>query len=73
MDDGIYYIPAGLGKTSVRFHSFATDQDKEIAPVGDPNRGLNPNRGLTVSPDRKAILVTISRAGTNIMVVDNFR
>ncbi len=36
MDDGIYYIPGAQGETSVRFHSFATAQDKEIASIEDP-------------------------------------
>ena len=35
MEEGIYYIPAPVadGSTSVRFHSFATSQDAEIARI----------------------------------------
>ena len=69
-DDGIYYIPetAADGSTSVRFRSFATGQDTEIAAI------KNPYTGLTVSPDRKTILFSVGvRTGSNVMVVDNFR
>ena len=67
MDDGIYYIPGAQGETSVRFHSFATAQDKEIAPIKDPGQGL------AVSPDRNKVLFTTGGGGANVMVVDNFR
>ncbi len=70
VDDGIYYMPAPApdGSTSVRFHSFATGKDEEIAPINKPYQGL------AVSPDRKTILYgTPVRYGSNIMVVDNFR
>ena len=70
VDDGIYYMPdpAADGSTTVRFRSFRTAQDKEIARVRDVYEGL------TVSPDRKTILfAAYARSGTNVMVVDNFR
>ncbi len=70
VDEGLYYMPetAADGSTSLRFHSFATGQDTEIAPIKDPYSGV------TVSPDRKTILFPVLiRTGSNIMVVDNFR
>jgi Tol biopolymer transport system component/DNA-binding winged helix-turn-helix (wHTH) protein len=70
VDDGIYYMPdpAADGSTTVRFRSFRTAQDKEIARVRDVYQGL------AVSPDRKTILFSAySRSGTNVMVVDHFR
>ncbi len=69
-EDGIYYIQApGIdGNASVRFRSFATSQDEEIARI------KHPFQGLTVSPDRKTILFSANvRSGGNVMVVDNFR
>jgi Tol biopolymer transport system component/DNA-binding winged helix-turn-helix (wHTH) protein len=69
-DDGIYYMPnpTADGGTTVRFHSFATDQDKEIARVSDVYSGL------AVSPNRKTILFSyLARVGSNVMVVDGFR
>ncbi len=70
MDDGIFYIPApGAKGSSVRFRSFATGEDKEISPIGQPTF-----QGLSVSPDRKTILFAAEvQTGSNIMVVDNFR
>jgi dipeptidyl aminopeptidase/acylaminoacyl peptidase len=70
VDDGIYYMPdpAADGSTTVRFRSFRTAQDKEIARLRDVYQGL------AVSPDRKTILfAAYARSGTNVMVVDNFR
>jgi eukaryotic-like serine/threonine-protein kinase len=71
VDDGIYYMPAPEpnSNSSVRFLSFATGRDKEIAPIISA-----PHQGLAVSPDRKTILyATNVRSGSSIMVVDNFR
>jgi len=46
----------------------ATGQDTEIAAI------KNPYTGLTVSPDRKTVLISAGvRTGSNIRVVDNFR
>ena len=70
MNDGIYYMPvsAADGSTTLRFRSFATTQDKEIALIKDVVNGL------AVSPDRKTILFsTYARTGSNVMVVDNFQ
>ncbi len=70
VDDGIYYIPFPTAKGgSVRFHSFATGKDNEIASFIQ-----QPGQGLSVSPDRKTILFPLEvQNGSNIMVVDNFR
>ena len=69
--DGIYYVPSSTDARdrSVRFHRFATGEDTEIVQVGAPVID-----GLAVSPDRKTILVpVISRSGSNVMLVENFR
>jgi Tol biopolymer transport system component/DNA-binding winged helix-turn-helix (wHTH) protein len=70
MDDGIYYIPAPAANGgSVRFHSFATGEDKEVSSIGQPTF-----QGLSVSPDRKTILFSAEvQTGSNIMVADSFR
>ena len=71
MEDGIYYVPAPMkdGSTSVRFHDFASGQNREIASV---KQGFS--RRLTVSPDRKTFLFSATpRTGANVMVVENFR
>jgi len=70
-DEGIYYIPrpgAGEGM-SLRFHNYATGKSVQVAPISEEVA-----EGLTVSQDRKSILVPVfARSGTNVMVVDNFR
>jgi Tol biopolymer transport system component/DNA-binding winged helix-turn-helix (wHTH) protein len=69
-EDGIYYIspPAVDGTSSVQFHNFAGGPDQKIAPLKDYPWGL------TVSPDRKTFLFSArSRAGSNVMVVENFK
>ncbi len=70
-DDGLYYIVQHLdqGATSIRFRSFKTGKDVEITPVV-----LLPAGGMSVSPDKKTILVPGNvRIESNVMVVDNFR
>jgi len=71
--NGIYYIPAHRPHVvgSVRFHSFATGKEQEIALL---NMDDADDGGLTVSPDHKSILFTaLLRDDSNVMVVDNFR
>lgn len=71
-EDGIYYLPVHLPNAvrSVRFHSFATGKEQEVALLNVDDA----ESGLTVSPDRKSILFTAGlRDGTNVMIVDNFR
>ncbi len=64
--DGIYYLAAD--SKSVRFHSFATGNESEIAHLN-----VNLGQGLTVSPDRKTFLFTaVLRGGSNVMIVNNF-
>ncbi|HEY6991094.1 MAG TPA: winged helix-turn-helix domain-containing protein [Bryobacteraceae bacterium] len=78
-EDGIYYFawsardgassvgPSSVGASSVRFYDFATGKDREIAPVKDFGTSL------AVSLDRKTFLFEMeTRAGSNVMVVDNF-
>lgn len=69
-NDGIYY--GGRvedGRTPLFFHQFSDGTNRLIAKVaGDV---LN---GLTVSPDRKAILYCVRVAsGSDLMVIENFR
>jgi Tol biopolymer transport system component/DNA-binding winged helix-turn-helix (wHTH) protein len=72
VDEGIYYIPdfrPDNSSRSIRFHRFATSENVDIAPIK-----LRPFGGMTVSPDRKTILVSgFTSYGGNLMVVDNFR
>jgi len=70
MEEGIYYVPkAGPdGFTVVNFYDLATGKTREIARVS-----LHVFEGMTVSPDRKSILLPVlSRTGSNVMVVENF-
>jgi Tol biopolymer transport system component/predicted Ser/Thr protein kinase len=67
---GIYFIPAGsAGSVSVQFLSFATGNATGIATIQKPVYV-----GLTVSPDGKSILYSqIDQAGSDLMLVENFR
>lgn len=70
VDDGIYYLAsiAADWSTTLRFRSFATAHEKEIARI------KYAFQGIAVSPDRKTILFSAAgRTDSNIMVVDNFR
>jgi Tol biopolymer transport system component len=69
-EEGIYYvsIPGQDKVPLLRFHDFATGQSREIAPIKQFDSGL------AVSPDRKTFpFSALTRAGANIMVVENFR
>lgn len=71
VDDGIYYFAPSRpdGSTPLRFHSFGTRKNLEIAPIKNVAAD-----GMSVSPDRKTILFSVAvRSGSNVMVVDNFR
>jgi Tol biopolymer transport system component len=68
--DGIYYVPVPVagGQASIWFHSFAYGNNAQVTSLSSMALGL------TVSPDRNSILiVTASRTGSNVMVVDNFK
>lgn len=71
--DGVYYLAPFDGRFSsgfeVRFWNF-TRQTDEVLHRSELKKGL----GLTVSPDRKTILVIASvTAGADLMLVENFR
>ena len=72
VEDGIYYIPKprDRGHASIRFRRFVGNEDREIAAINQ-----EPYLGMTVSPDRKSILITAwnSERSENIMIVNNFR
>jgi eukaryotic-like serine/threonine-protein kinase len=70
-EDGVYYFAQHLaeGVTSLRFRNFKSGKDVEITAIR-----LLPGGGMSVSPDRKTILVSgTDHLESNVMVVDNFR
>jgi Tol biopolymer transport system component len=71
MDDGIYYIskPNEKGVPYIRFKDFATGSDRAVVPIEG-----TPSWGLTVSPDRRTFLYSVSdESGSDLMLVENFR
>jgi hypothetical protein len=69
--DGIYFIPeAGTDrKFSLQFLSFATAKVKTVAPIS-----RRPMEGLSVSPDGRSLLFSqLDEAGSDLMLVENFR
>jgi len=70
-DDGIYFLPElGLDNSySIRFYELAIGQTKTVAELGK-----QPCWTLTVSPDRRWALYTqTDQAGSDLMLVENFR
>jgi eukaryotic-like serine/threonine-protein kinase len=70
VDDGIYFIqrPEASSDYSIQFFDTATGGIRTIAKF------TNQLRDLTVSPDRRWILYTqIEQAGSDLMLVENFR
>ena len=71
VNEGIYFIPepGADGKSSIQFLSFATGKVKTVAPMSGP-----PAEGLSVSPDGRSLLFSqIDEAGSDLMLVENFR
>ncbi len=71
VNEGIYFIPepGADGKSSIQFLSFATGKVKTVAPMSAP-----PFEGLSVSPDGRSLLFSqIDEAGSDLMLVENFR
>jgi hypothetical protein len=69
--DGIYFIPtqSTAKGSSIQLFSFATGT---IKPIANLERSSGP--GLTVSPDGRWMLYTqIDQAGSDLMLVENFR
>jgi Tol biopolymer transport system component len=75
VDSGLYFVPAassGSG-SSIQFLNFATNR---ISPVATFEKPLNVGvgGGLAVSPDGRWILYTqADQAGSELMLVENFR
>jgi eukaryotic-like serine/threonine-protein kinase len=75
VDNGIYFVPVrerGRG-SSVKFLSFTTNQIKPVASFEKP-LVFGSLGGLAVSPDGRWILYTqVEQAGSELMLVENFR
>jgi Tol biopolymer transport system component/DNA-binding winged helix-turn-helix (wHTH) protein len=71
MQDGIYYLAqVSEAGGSINFHRFSTGKDEELATFKERAYAM----GLTVSPDRKTILLPVFvRMGSDVMVAENFR
>ena len=68
--EGIYFIPEPKpdGKSSIEFLNLETGQIKSVIPVS------RPNAGLSLSPDGRSLLFTqFDEAGSDLMLVENFR
>jgi hypothetical protein len=75
VDSGLYFVPeasSGSG-SSIQFLNFATNR---ISPVADFEKPLSVGAGggLAVSPNGRWILYTqADQAGSELMLVENFR
>ena len=69
-EKGIYYIPAPRDNQHfVEYLDLATRRAKPILTIAQPI-----SSGLTVSPDERSILWTqVDVAGSDLMLVENFR
>ena len=71
VEDGIYFIPTRDPKSSdsIQFLNTNAGKIQRIASIEKPVAN-----GLTVSPDRRWILYTqVDQAGSDLMLVENFR
>jgi Tol biopolymer transport system component len=71
VDDGIYYIGrrSDNGQYPLQFFQFSSQTSRVITNIDGPVY-----LGLSVSPDRTAILFTKSvRSGANLMMIENFQ
>ena len=71
VEDGIYFISKAneRGVSYIRFKDFATGSNRVVVPIQG-----SPSWGLTVSPDRRTFLYTLSDdSGSDLMLVENFR
>ena len=69
-EDGIYYLAYGrLSKLEIRFYNLGTSRSRVISPIG-----FWPDLGLSVSPDRKTFLFSLSSlVGNDLMLIENFQ
>jgi Tol biopolymer transport system component len=66
---GIYFMPAGSGRFTVQFFSFATTKITQIASIEK-----DPMWGLSVSPDERWILYPqVDQNRVDLILVENFR
>lgn len=68
---GIYFFASadGKGRSDLRLYEFATSKTRKLLTV---ERSLG--YGLTVSPDDRTVLYTqVDEAGSDLMLVENFR
>jgi hypothetical protein len=71
VDDGIYYIGgrSNNGQFALQFFQFSSRTSRQLTNL-DGVIGL----GLSVSPDRAAILFTkTAKSGDNLMMIENFQ
>ena len=70
-DRGLYFLAVGDApeKTSIDFFEFATGTRTRIVDLGKPFW-----YGMALSPDGKSMLFSlVNSAGSNLMLVENFR
>ena|SRR5918993_2428233 len=69
-DRGLYFLAVGNapGKASIDFFEFATGARTRIVDVAKPWW-----YGMALSPDGKLLFSLVNSAGSNLMVVENFR
>ncbi len=69
-DRGLYFLAVGDAphKTSIDFFEFATGSRKSIVDLQRPWW-----YGMALSPDGKLLFSLVNSAGSNLMLVDNFR
>jgi hypothetical protein len=69
-DRGLYFLAVGDGphKASIDFFEFATGSRRPIIDLQRPWW-----YGMALSPDGKLLFSLVNSAGSNLMLVDNFR
>ncbi len=75
VDGGVFFVPdrGVAASSSIRFLSFATNRIRPVASFDKP-LDLGPSGGVSVSPDGRSILYTqFEQAGSELMLVENFR
>jgi serine/threonine protein kinase len=71
VEDGIYYMGPGErpGESALRFYRFASQTTETLTSIEQ-----HVSLGLTVSPDRKTFLFSVSNpASSDLMLIENFR
>jgi hypothetical protein len=73
--EGIYFItrPDSAGRHSIKFFNFSTRQIRPVSTI-ESNESRMLEWYLSVSPDGRWILYSqIDQAGSDLMLVENFR